>query len=84
MKKYLNTYLIFSIFLLLCTGCNNHSNFMHFENSDNEVKYETTKSRDGTVYIQEESDSKTKKENFNVGDIKFGPDEIKFGAEGSN
>jgi len=86
MKKYSNLYLIFIIFLLFCTGCNNNQQFMNLGTIKEPEKLEVTKYKNGAILIEGES-SGTKKEkdpNFNLNNIKFGPDEINFGAGEKN
>lgn len=83
MKKIFNLYLFFTIFLVFCTGCNNHK-------KQEAINPNVFIQEDGTVVIREknlpsaevtpEEEKKTEVE-FEVGEINFGPEEIRFGNE---
>ncbi|OGI04391.1 MAG: hypothetical protein A2Y25_00815 [Candidatus Melainabacteria bacterium GWF2_37_15] len=85
MKKYLKLYLIFSIFLLFCTGCNikDNKSFIKIGNEE-DVKGKSSsivKYKNGAVIINDgDSGSSNDSDNrFERDDVNFGPGEIKFG-----
>ena len=87
MNKYLKLYLIFSIFLLLCTGCNvkNEKSFIKI-GSEESVKSKDssiTKYKNGAVIINNgDSNSSGDSDNrFEKEDVNFGPGDIKFGTD---
>ncbi len=83
MKKYLKLYFILNIFLLFCTGCNNNKQLINIGDKDTQAKYEVTRYKNGTVLIEEDTSGKEGENGsrFELGDIKFGPEKIRFGNE---